>query len=265
MQAIDLPKGLASSNARNIAERLKSISGGKVLDVATGNGDFIRTLMKTLKDYGSFVGVDSSEKEVKSARKRLKGKSVRIMKMDAEDLQFEIDSFDTVCISYSLHHLDRVEKVLAEMKRVLKPGGHFIIQEPFRDGKQTEAQKTDILQHHWETEIDSLQGVTHHKTLAKQKILNVIRNLKLREVNIFESTHPVRCLFCSDKFRCDDPKNRQIMNESIREIDSAIDKLKKHPDLQIRTRLQEEGEKIKERIKKYGLAEASHVFFIGKK
>ena len=114
----NLPKGLASSNACKIAKRLGSVSGGKVLDVGTGGGDFIDTLMKTLKDYDSFVGIDyclsaKSRKEMESARKRFEGKSVRLFEMNAENMKFEEGSFDTVCISYSLHHLANIDKVLA--------------------------------------------------------------------------------------------------------------------------------------------------------
>lgn len=205
----DLPKGLASSGARKIEKRLKSISGGRVLDVATGDGGFVDTLMKTLKDFDSFVGIDYSEKEVKSAKKRFKGQLVEIRKMNAETLKFENDSFDTVCMSYSLHHLDKIEKVVAEMKRVLKSGGYFIIQEMYCDRQQTVAQETDILQHHWDAEIDSLLGVTHNKTLTKRKIRDIVSSLKLKEVEIFESTHYVKCLFCEDKFICEDPKHKK--------------------------------------------------------
>ena len=54
-----LPKGLESSEAPRIAERLGSISGGRVLDVGTGQGGFIDILMNTLMDYESFIGIDS--------------------------------------------------------------------------------------------------------------------------------------------------------------------------------------------------------------
>ncbi len=261
----DLPKRLATSDATRIAERLRTISAGRVLDVATGDGGFINTLMKALKNYDSFVGIDYSEKEVESARKRFERQPVKIMEMNAEALEFEHGSFDTVCISFSLHHLSETDKVLAEMKRVLKSGGYFIVQEPFCDGEQTEAQKTDILQHHWDAKIDSLLGVTHNKTFTKQKIRDVVNNLKLEEVEVFESTHYVKCLFCDDKFECEDPKNENVVNQCIEEIDDNLCRLKEHPDLKMQNCLKEEGEKLKERIKKFGSAEASHLFFIGKK
>ncbi len=256
---------MASSSATRIAEKLRSISGGRVLDVATGSGGFIDTLMKALKDYVSFVGIDNCKKEVESARKRFERRPVEIMEMNAEALEFGNASFDTVSISYSLHHLGRIDKVLAEMKRVLKPSGYFFIQEPFCDGEQTEAQKTDILQHHWDAEIDSLLGVTHNKTFTQQKIKDIIANLKLEKVEVFESTHYVECLFCEDKFKCEDPKNEKTANQCIKEIDDNLRRLEEHPDLKTRNRLKEEGEKLKERTKKYGSAEASHLFFVGKK
>lgn len=260
-----LPKRLASSGARKIQRRLKSISAGKVLDVATGDGDFIHTLMKTLKDYRSFVGIDTSEKQVKAARKRLQRQRVEIMQMNGAALKFENGCFNTVCISHSLHHLDRVDKVLAEMKRVLKPGGLFIIQEVYRDGEQTEAQKTDILVHHWQAKIDSLLGVTHNQTFTKQKITDTVASLRLKESEIFESACYVKCLFCKQKFECDDPNNETIINRSIEEIEDNIRRLEEHPDLKMNISLREEGEKLKERIRNFGSAPASHLFYIGRK
>ena len=78
----DLPKGLASSSASKIARRLRSVSGGKILDVATASGDFIDTLINTLKDYDSFVGIDhcaspDSKKAMESAEKRFEGMPAR--------------------------------------------------------------------------------------------------------------------------------------------------------------------------------------------
>lgn len=265
MEIENLPEGLAKSGAMRIREKLRSISGGRVLDAATGDGGFIDTLMKTLKDYDSFVGIDYSEKEVESAKKRFKGQPVEIMKMNAEALKFKNDSFGTVCISHSLHHLDRIDRVLAEMKRVLKFNGYFIIQEMFCDGEQTEAQKAERARADWDAEIDSLLGVTHNKTLIKQKIKDIMSNLELEEVKLFESTHPVKCLFCDKKFECENPKNEKIVNQAIKEIDDNLRRLKEYHGTKTRTRLEEAGEKLKERIRKFGSANASHLFIVGKK
>ncbi|MCW4053153.1 MAG: methyltransferase domain-containing protein [Candidatus Bathyarchaeota archaeon] len=260
----ELPEGLAASGATRILGKLRLIDGGKVLDVGTSDGDFIITLMKSLKGYGSFVGIDNSAKEVKAAKKRFKEQSIEILKMDAEALRFEDNSFDTVCVSYSLHHLSHIDKVMAEMKRVLKPGGHFIVQEMFSDGTQTEAQRTEILQHHWDAEIDRLFGISHSKTLTKQKILGIIDDLNLRTLTVIESTHPVKCLFCEEKFECDNPKSEKIMSQALKEVDEALGRLEKCYKSKARV-LQEEGDKIKEKLRRYGSASASIIFFMGKK
>jgi len=261
----NLPKRLAASGAIEIRSKLGSVSGGKVLDIATGSGDFIDTLMKTLKDYDCFVGVDISKKDFGPAKKRFRDKPVKLMEMNAESLEFADDSFDTVCMAYSLHHLERKDKVLAEMRRVLKPGGNLIIQEEFFDGNQNEAQKTNLLQHAWGAQIDSLLGEVHKTTLTRHRIEEIISNLQLESVEIFESTHPVECLFCERKFRCDNPKSEEEIDRSIKEIDDNLKRLKGIADPEARVRLQKIGEELKERNRKFGNAHPSVLLAIGRK
>jgi SAM-dependent methyltransferase len=265
----DLPKGLASSNAGKIARRLSSVSGGRILDVATGGGDFIHTLMKTLRSYDSLVGIDycpsnSSRNELESAKKRFEGKPVRLIEMNAENLKFEDESFDSVCVSNSLHHFANIDRVLIEMKRVLKKDGNFILQEVYCDGDQTEAQKADERRHEWEARVDSLLGITHNKTLTRQRIIDIANSLKLKELEILDSTHPVDCLFCKRGHECEDPKNQTVLDESIKDIDNIIKRIQNCSDLQTRKRLKEEGEQIKEAILESGSSPASYLFIIGK-
>ena len=269
METEDLPKRLASSNAGKIAERLGLVSGGRVLDVATAQGAFIDTLMKTLGDYDSFVGIDycasdASKEEMESAKKRFEGMPVRFFEMNADNLKFEDESFDTVCVSHSLHHLGRIDRVLAEMKRVLKAGGNFILQEMYCDGDQTEAQKADELKHEWEARIDSLLGITHNKTFTKERIMNIANSLNLRELEIFDSTHPIDCLFCKRRQECEDPKNQATFHNSIKEIDEGFKRMENYSDLETRDRLKEEGKRIKETLAKSGSAAASYLFIIGR-
>ncbi|MFX0014461.1 MAG: class I SAM-dependent methyltransferase [Promethearchaeota archaeon] len=261
----ELPKGLANSGAIEIAKKLESISGGKILDVATQSGGFINTLMKTLKNFDSFIGIDILFKDVESLEKEFENKPVEFVEMNAETLNFVDNSFDTVTISHSIHHLMEKEMVLSEMKRVLKPDGHFIIQEPFSDGEQSAAQHSDILQHHWGAKIDKLLNIPHRNTFTRTEIEEIIAELRLRDLAVIESTHYVKCLFCNDKFECEDPKNERIIKFIISEIDSDLErliKIKDHPEFE---ELKEEGERLKERVQRIGSASASHLFIIGKK
>ena len=260
----DLPETFRTSGALEIRKRLQEISGGKVLDVATGSGNLIEALMKMLKDYDRFIGIEISEKELESARKKFGGQRTEFLEMDAGHLKFKDNSFDTVCISYSLHHLDNSDKVLAEMKRVVKPNGYFLVQEAFCDGKQSEAQKTHILQHHWNAEIDSILGTVHQKTYSKQKIKDIIESLRLSKLETYESTIPITCLVCNKRFDCKG-KGEVTFDQFVKQTDDKVRRLDKHADLETRDRLKSEGEKLKERMKKYGMANPSSLLLIGRK
>jgi hypothetical protein len=87
---------------------------------------------------------------------------------------------------------------------------------------------------------------------------------KLRELEVFDSTHPVDCLFCERKQECEDPKNQTTFYNSIKDIDDAIKRIEGYSDLEIRNRLMEEGKRIKETIRKSGSAPASYLFIIGR-
>jgi ubiquinone/menaquinone biosynthesis C-methylase UbiE len=260
-----LPKHLATSGAVEMRTKLSSISGGKVLDIATGTGDFISTLMKTLKNYDSFVGVDTSKKDLESAAKRFKDQPVEFREMNAESLEFSDNSFDTVSMAYAIHHIDKIEKALAEIRRVLKPGGNLIIQEEFCDGNQTEAQKTNLLQHTWDAEIDTLLGKTHKPTFTRNRIKELINNLKLKQVETLESTYPVKCLSCEKRHKCADPRNEETLKDSLKEIDDNLKRLEKIADPEIRANLQKKGEELKERNRKFGNANTSVLLAVGTK
>jgi ubiquinone/menaquinone biosynthesis C-methylase UbiE len=260
-----LPEYLAVSGAVEMRTKLGSISGGKVLDIATGSGDFINTLMETLRNYGSFVGIDISTKDLESAKKRFKDQPVELLEMNAESLEFSDNSFDTVSMAYTLHHLDKIDRVLTQMHRVLKPDGDLIIQEEFSDGNQTEAQKTNLLQHTWDAEIDTALGKTHKATLAKHKITESINNLQLEHVEILESTHPVKCLFCEKRYKCEDPKEEGNIQDRIKEIDDNLKRLQDIADPETRTKLQEKGEELKKRNREFGNAAPPVLLVIGRK
>ena len=263
-----LPKGLRSSEAPKIAKRLGSVSGGRVLDVATGQGGFIDTLINTLKDYESFTGIDNcashdSADEMREGRVHFREKPVEFLEMNGECLGFEDGSFDTVCISYALHHLDDVQAVLTEMRRVLRPGGRFVIQELYCDGDKTKAQRVDELEHEWGAMIDNLLGMTHNKAFTRQHIVSFANDLGLKDLEVFDSARPLDCLFCDKKQLCEDPKNQAEFHDSMRRIDETYDRIKDYPDPEIRSQIKEEGEMIKKEIAKWGSAATSYLFIIG--
>ncbi|MFX1577127.1 MAG: class I SAM-dependent methyltransferase [Promethearchaeota archaeon] len=253
---------LEASGALAIAECLSRISGGRVLDVGTGKGNFIEALMKALESYDNFIGIDVTSKDLEKAQETFQKQPVQFMEMDANHLGFADASFDTVCIANSLHHLANVPKVLSEMNRVLKPGGHFLVEEMYRDGKQTDAQHTDILEHHWTAKIDRVQGITHHETMTQNQIVNMLEALRFTNLEVLDSSRRVYCLFCSQRFECEDPKSESIIASFLKGMDKTLDRLKSSERL---PEIVAEAEKLKLRAKETGVASASIFFVVGRK
>ncbi len=164
-------------------ELFNAIDGGRVLDVATGEGGYIHILQRYLSSFASIIGLDSSERVIRIARGAFQNPEIHFVQMDAVQLGFETGTFDTVNISASLHHLENVAKVLTEIKRVLKSGGKFILTEMHRDGT-TEAQFNAVRIHHWAAAVDSGLGSLHDRTFARDEMLDFIDELNLRNVNI---------------------------------------------------------------------------------
>ena len=108
--------------------------GGRVLDVATGTGDVaIEFARRTQSD--NIVGLDPSEGMLavgreKMARAGLDGR-VRLIDGDALALPFESGVFDAVSIAFGLRNLPDFGGGIAEMARVLEPGGRLLILEFF--------------------------------------------------------------------------------------------------------------------------------------
>jgi ubiquinone/menaquinone biosynthesis C-methylase UbiE len=164
---------------------LGRIDGGKVLDVATQQGHFVQTLMQSLNSYSAITGIDINESAIAAAHTHLSQENVQFLVMDAEQLNFANESFDTVTISASFHHIARIPQVIDEMKRVLKPKGHFVVVEMHRDS-QTEAELTSIYLHHWAAAVDTALGYVHNSTLARQEFVDYMAGLGLSQVAYYD-------------------------------------------------------------------------------
>jgi SAM-dependent methyltransferase len=164
-------------------ELFSDIDGGRVLDIATGEGGYIPVLRSYLRSFSLITGLDINPLLLSKAQKKLNLERNEFTQMNAEHLGFKNGSLDTVNIAASLHHLENVRSVLGEMKRVLKPGGKFILTEMHRDGG-SEEQFIAIRIHHWAAAVDTSQGILHDRTFARQEIIDFVDELNLINIEI---------------------------------------------------------------------------------
>ena len=112
---------------------LRAVTGVEwplVLDVAMGTGRVPRALLgEGFGRQGRVVGVDLSRGMLRQARARMGdgGEAVTLVRHEARHLPFDDDTFDAVTCLESLEFMPRPEQVLAEMVRVLAPGGTLLV------------------------------------------------------------------------------------------------------------------------------------------
>lgn len=166
-------------------ERLGRLHGGRVLDVATGSGDFALFLARTLAGYDEIVGIDNRPEALGTAAGRNLPRDVSFARDDATRLSFRDGSFDTVAVADSLHHLSDLPAALAEMQRVLRPGGTLVIAEMVADGLAPAQQTHDEL-HRLIAELNRARGIPHNPTLTRAGLTALYRGLGLNGAEIFE-------------------------------------------------------------------------------
>ena len=98
---------------------------GWVLDLATGTGD-IATLTQDTHQAAKVIGADFSLNMLKEAKKRFAAKTIDWQACDANCLPFKDNVFESVSFGYLLRNVDDTPRVLAEVLRVLKPGGRVV-------------------------------------------------------------------------------------------------------------------------------------------
>jgi demethylmenaquinone methyltransferase/2-methoxy-6-polyprenyl-1,4-benzoquinol methylase len=103
--------------------------GARVLDVAGGTGDLARLFAERVGPHGAVVLTDINASMLAAGRDRLldAGRLIPAVRCDGERLPFPSDCFDCVSIAFGLRNMTRKDAALAEMRRVLKPGGRLVV------------------------------------------------------------------------------------------------------------------------------------------
>ena len=105
--------------------------GQAVLDIAGGTGDLARAFARKVGPTGTVVHSDINEAMLRQGRDRLidEGLALPTLLCDGEKLPFASATFDLVSVAFGLRNMTHKDTALAEMNRVLKPGGRLLVLE----------------------------------------------------------------------------------------------------------------------------------------
>ena len=105
--------------------------GDRALDIAGGTGDLALAFSKKVGTTGQVVHTDINEAMLSTGRNRLldEGVALPTLVCDAEKLPFADNYFNLVSVAFGLRNMTHKDVALAEMHRVLKPGGKLLVLE----------------------------------------------------------------------------------------------------------------------------------------
>lgn len=129
---------------KKVVKMVDAIQPKSILDIATGTGDLAINLALETKAE-KIVGLDISAGMLEVGKQKIADKNlsdrIEMILGDSEQLPFEDNSFDAITVAFGVRNFETLEKGLAEIYRVLKKGGTFVVLEtsvptktPFKQG-----------------------------------------------------------------------------------------------------------------------------------
>jgi len=128
---------------KRVVAILKNKKPQTILDIATGTGDLAINLTET--GAKKIIGLDISPGMLQVGKKKISAKqldnTIEMVVGDSENLPFAENTFDAITVAFGVRNFETLEKGLAEILRVLKPKGTFVVLEtsvptktPFKQG-----------------------------------------------------------------------------------------------------------------------------------
>ena len=116
---------------KKVVAIVSKIKPNKILDVATGTGDLAISLSKTGAE--EIIGLDISTGMLEIGKQKIKSKllsdTIEMVVGDSENLPYQDNYFDAITVAFGVRNFENLEKGLAEIYRVLRPGGIFVVLE----------------------------------------------------------------------------------------------------------------------------------------
>jgi len=156
--------------------------GQDILDVGTGTGVLIPFLLQAIGPLGFITAIDYSEKMVEICKSKYSHlQNVLIELQDVEELNLASESFDAVTCFGLFPHLENKKQTLYHIKRVLKPGGKFII---------AHALSSDEIKYHHSVS----SAVAHDVLPEKQEMERLLRKTGFIDIFIEDESGRYLCI-----------------------------------------------------------------------
>jgi len=156
----------------------------KVLEIGCGTGLFTEKLYNATKS--DITGIDISEDLLEIARKKIPDANFLIE--DAMNLSFQDATFDVICGSSVIHHLD-MEEAYKEFFRVLRPGGRMVFAEPNMINPQIAVQKNIPFIKRWMGDSPDETAIIRWKTYKQLKRTG-FKNIKITPYDFLHPATP---------------------------------------------------------------------------
>jgi len=177
---------------------LENACVGHLLDVATGEGDFLRFFLDSVASFDSATGLEPNKESLATAKNKLFPYKVDLVLGTVRKLPFEENYFDFVTISNALQRIEFPVKAIQSMMRVLVSGGRLLINETICDGLNP-AQEAHLEFQTLKADIDRAKGVYHRNIYTRAEIFNILQEAHVESEKIFVSDNEPEMLNSKEK------------------------------------------------------------------
>ena len=182
-----------------------------ILDIATGTGDLAILMAQT--NAPKIIGLDISAGMLEVGKKKIQDKNlsntIEMVLADSEEMPFEDSFFDAITVAFGVRNFENLEKGLAEILRVLKPNGVFVILEtsvpdktPYKQGYTFYSKKILPIIGKLFSKDDVAYGYLSESAAAfpyGEALNNILRKIGFIEVKAMPQTFGVATIYSATK------------------------------------------------------------------